>query len=83
LLLSLPPFLLALFVAWYQHAGRYMEIWIVVLVRYLVRPKHYLWRSIRTYEPHLYPLVQGGDERDMEERASMNTRNTLGGREMR
>jgi hypothetical protein len=83
LLLSLAPFLLALFIAWYQHAGRYLEIWMVVLVRYRLRPKRYLWRSIRTYEQHLSPLVQGGDERDMEEMASMNTRNTLVGGKMR
>ena len=70
LLLSLPPFLLALFIAWYQHAGRYLEIWIVVLVRYRLRPKRYLWRSIRSYEQHLSPLVPGEDDRDMEERAS-------------
>ncbi len=83
LLLSLAPFLLALFIAWYQHAGRYLEIWLVVLVRYRLRPTRYLWRSIRTYEQHLSPLVQGGDDRDMEEMASMNTRNTLVGGEMR
>jgi len=83
LLLSLPPFLLALFIAWYQHAGRYLEIWMVVLVRYWVRPKRYLWRSIRIYEQHLSPLVPGEGDRDMEERASMNTRNTLVGEEAR
>ena len=82
-LLSLPPFLLALFIAWYRYAGRYLEIWFVVLVRYRLRPKRYLWRSIRTYEQHLSPLVPGGGDRDMEERASMNTRNTLVGEEAR
>jgi hypothetical protein len=79
LLLSLPPFLLALFIAWYQHAGRYLEIWMVVLVRYRFRPKLYLWRSIRTYEQHLSPLVPSEGDRDLEERASLNTRNTLVG----
>jgi PrgI family protein len=79
LLLSLPPFLLALFIAWYQYTGRYLEIWFVVLVRYRLRPKRYLWRSIRTYEQHLYPLVQSGAERDMESVHSLNTRNTLVG----
>ena len=83
LLLSLAPFLLALFIAWYQHAGRYLEIWMVVLVRYRLRPKRYLWRSIRTYEQHLSPLVQGGDDRDREDMARMNTRNTLVGGKMR
>jgi len=77
LLLSLPPFLMAFFIAWYRYAGRYIEVWFVVLVRYRLRPKRYLWRSIRSYEQHLSPLVQGGDECDMEDMASMNTRNTL------
>jgi hypothetical protein len=83
LLLSLPPFLLALFIAWYQHAGRYVEIWMVVLVRYRLRPKRYLWCSIRTYEQHLYPLVSGGENPDIEERASLNTRNPFAGEETR
>ena len=75
-LLSLPPFLLALFIAWYQHAGRYIEVWFVVLVRYRLRPKRYLWRSIRLYEQHLSPLVTGEGENDMEERAGQHTRDT-------
>jgi hypothetical protein len=79
LLLSLAPFLLALFIAWYQHAGRYLEIWMVVLVRYRLRPKRYLWRSIRSYEQHLSPLVPSEGDRDREERASLNTPNTLVG----
>jgi len=74
LLLSLPPFLLALFIAWYQHAGRYLEIWMVVLVRYRLRPKRYLWRSIRIYEQHLYPLVPGGDDPGKEETINIDTR---------
>ena len=76
LLLSLPPFLLTLFIAWYRYAGRYIEIWFVVLVRYRQRPKRYLWRSIRSYEQHLYPLIPGADNPDMEEIASPNTWDT-------
>jgi len=83
LLLSLPPFLLALFIAWYQHAGRYLEIWMVVLVRYRLRPKRYLWRSIRSYEQYLSPLVPGEGDHNMEERASQQTRNTQVGGEAR
>jgi hypothetical protein len=82
LLPSLPPFLLTLFIAWYLHAGRYIEIWFVVLVRYRLRPKSYLWRSIRNYEQHLSPLVPGEGDRDLEDMASMNTRNTLVGGEV-
>ena len=77
LLLSLPPFLLALFIAWYQHAGRYLEIWMVVLVRYRLRPKRYLWRSIRTYEQQLYPIIAEGNNPDVELGANLSTRNKL------
>src|SRR5260370_37789864 len=47
LLLALLPFLLALLIACYQYAGRYLEVWGVLLVRYRLRPTCYLWRSIR------------------------------------
>jgi hypothetical protein len=57
LLLSLLPFLLALCLAVYQHSGRYLEVWLVVLMRYWIRPKCYLWRSIRACEEHLYPVI--------------------------
>jgi hypothetical protein len=83
LLLSLPPFLLALFIAWYQHADRYLEIWIVVLVRYRLRPKRYLWRSIRTYEQQLYPIIAEGNNPDVELGANLSTRNKLVGAETR
>ena len=43
-----------------------------MLVRYRLRPKRYLWRSIRSYGQHLSPLVPGEGNRDMEERASLN-----------
>jgi hypothetical protein len=76
LLLSLLPFLLAFFIACYQHTGRYLEVWLVVLVRYRLRPKSYLWRSIRAYEHHLYPLVPGGDDPEVEETVSLNIRDT-------
>jgi hypothetical protein len=78
LLLALLPFLLALLIACYQYAGRYLEVWGVVLLRYRLRPTCYLWRSIRAYEQHLYPLVPGEDTPDRaEERVSQHTRKTL------
>ena len=83
LLLALLPFLLVLVLACYQHAGRYLEVWLIVLVRYRLRPKRYLWRSIRACEHHLYPLIPGGDDAEVEETASLNTRNTLLWRETR
>ena len=55
LLVALVPFLLVMLLACNQFAGRYLEVWLIVLVRYHLRPKRYLWRSIRHFEPHLYP----------------------------
>ena len=73
LLLSLPPFLLSLLLAWYQYAGRYLEVWLVVLVRYQFRPKLYLWRSIRYDEQHLTSFRASGDEPAMVDTTSLNT----------
>jgi hypothetical protein len=77
LVLALLPFLLALIIACYQYAGRYLEVWCVVLLRYRLRPTRYLWRSIRTYEHHLYPLLLSEDTPDREEHASPHTHQTL------
>src|SRR6266699_5411902 len=38
-LLALLPFLLALLLACYRDAGRYLEVWAIVLLRYSTRPK--------------------------------------------
>jgi hypothetical protein len=73
LLLSLPPFLLSLLLAWYQSSGRYLEVWLVVVVRYQFRPKLYLWRSIRYDEQHLTSFIVEGDEPAMVDTTSMHT----------
>lgn len=61
LLLACLPFLLLFILACYQYAGRYLEVWLLVLVRYHLRPKRYLWRSIRAWEHSFYPLLSSGD----------------------
>jgi len=48
---------LLLLLACYQYAGRSLEVWTILLLRYALRPKRYVWRTIRTTEAHLYPLV--------------------------
>jgi hypothetical protein len=73
LLVALVPFLLIVVLACYQYAGRYLEVWLIVLVRYQLRPRRYLWRSIRHFEPHLYPLASVWDASDREERGHVNT----------
>ena len=77
LLLALMPFLLVLVLACYQHAGRYLEVWLIVLMRYHLRPKRYLWRSIRAYEQQRSPLLSSGD--DMEDMAGLNARHVQEG----
>ena len=73
LLVALVPFLLITLLACYQYAGRYLEVWLIVLVRYQLRPKSYLWRSIRHFEPHLYPQTSVWDAPDKEEGGGGNT----------
>ena len=77
LLLSLPPFLLALLLAWYQYAGRYLEVWLIVLVRYRLRPKRYLWRSIRYGEQHLISSMSEGNVQDLEDATCMHSTITV------
>ena len=77
LLVALLPFLLTLVLACYQHAGRYLEVWLVVLLRYHLRPKRYLWRSVRLYEQHLSPLFASGEDTDPEERSDLSTANRV------
>ncbi len=72
LLVTLLPFLLVLVLACYQHAGRYLEVWLLVLLRYQLRPKRYLWRSIRHFEQHLSPLTLERDAPDREEGVRLN-----------
>src|SRR5579863_7820036 len=73
LLVALMPFLLLTALACYQYAGRYLEVWLVVLLRYQLRPKRYLWRSIRHVEPHLYPLASVRDTPDGQAGVDVNT----------
>src|SRR5947209_1595190 len=73
LLVALVPFLLITLLACYHYAGRYLEVCLIVFARYQLRPKRYLWRSIRHFESHLYPLASVWDARDREEGGGGNT----------
>ncbi len=73
LVVALLPFLLLAVLACYQYAGRYLEVWLIVLMRYQLRPKCYLWRSIRHFEPHLYPVNSVWDASEREEGGAMHT----------
>jgi hypothetical protein len=73
LLMALVLFLLLAVLACYQYAGRYLEVWLIVLVRYHLRPKRYLWRSIRHMEPHLYPVTSVWDIPDRQGGGAVNT----------
>lgn len=65
-LLALIPVLLTLVVAWYQYAGRYLEVWCMVVLRYQVQPRRSVWRTLRTCQPQRAAHgtdVPGEDER--------------------
>jgi len=73
-LLTLVPLLLALVVAWYQHAGRYLEVWCLVLLRYHLQPRRFVWRTLRAAGPQQSihgPLFPGADERERGQRSTM------------
>ncbi len=46
-ILTLIPFLVTLVVAWYRHGGRSLEVWCLVLLRYRLQPKRFVWRTLR------------------------------------
>lgn len=50
LILALVPASLALALAFLKLAGRSVEVWLLVLVRFWMRPKRLIWRSIRFQE---------------------------------
>jgi hypothetical protein len=74
LLVALVPFLLLAVLACCQYAGRYLEVWLIVLVRYSLRPRRYLWRSIRHFEPHLYPRLL---EQEVPERSEQDALSSI------
>lgn len=45
------PVVLALVCAFVRLAGRALDAWGVVLLRYLLRPRRMVWRSVRFAEP--------------------------------
>ena len=73
LVVALVPFLLLAVLACYQYAGRYLEVWLLVLLRYQLRSRRYLWCSIRHCESHLYPLVLERGTPEREERGGGQT----------
>jgi hypothetical protein len=48
LCIALAPALLALALALAQIAGRPLEVWFFVLLRYWYQPKRFVWRSVRS-----------------------------------
>ena len=82
LLCALVPVLVALVVACYRSAGRYLEVWCIVLLRYWLRPRCYVWRSIRTCEPDLASFVADAPASDRED-ATGGTHTPLAGKEAR
>ena len=67
--LAILPALVALAIALIQCAGRSLEIWFVVLLRYWVQPKRFVWRSVRLQPALLYTVLLG-EEAEVEEQAT-------------
>lgn len=71
LCVALMPFVVLAVLAWYRIAGRFLEVWLIVLLRYRLRPTRYLWRSIRADEQHSSSLMLEEDALAKEESASL------------
>ncbi len=59
------PGIILLIVAFKQVAGRPLEVWLLVLLRYWLQPKVYLWRSIRLGgQPQVFAEPEASAEED-------------------
>jgi len=61
-------------VAWYQHAGRSLEVWCLVLLRYHLQSRRFVWRTLRAAgpQPSMHgPPLPGADERESGQRFTM------------
>lgn len=56
------PLCAALAFAFVSIAGRALDIWCVVAVRYVLRPRRFLWRSVRFHESGWGETTQGEEE---------------------
>jgi hypothetical protein len=59
LCIALVPALLAIAFALAQIAGRPLEVWFFVLLRYCCQPRRAVWRSVRTWQAELSPDLEG------------------------
>lgn len=57
-LLAALPLCAALAFAFVSIAGRTLDIWCAVATRYALRPRQFIWRSIRFYEPGWGETIQ-------------------------
>ncbi len=59
--LTVIPCCIALAFAFVSFAGRKLDAWFVVMLRYALRPHRFVWRSVRFFDPGL-----GGIQREEE-----------------
>ncbi len=68
LICSLVPAGMSLSMALITVAGRPLEVWVLVALRYQFRPKIYVWRSLRTATP------RGASQQQMSQKKALMTR---------
>jgi hypothetical protein len=57
-LLAALPLCVALAFAFVSFAARSLDAWCFVAVRYCLRPRRFIWRSVRFHEPSLGGTIQ-------------------------
>lgn len=63
-LVALLPFLLALLVGYSQHAGRSLEVWAFIILRYALQSNRFVWRTIRTTERYWPVAIPGAENQE-------------------
>jgi hypothetical protein len=58
--LTIVPLGVALAFAFVSLAERMLDVWCVVMLRYLLRPHRFVWRSVRFVDPGLSDTREGG-----------------------
>ncbi|HET8846442.1 MAG TPA: hypothetical protein VFN35_33575, partial [Ktedonobacteraceae bacterium] len=59
--LAVLPLIVALAFAFVSLAGRNLDVWCVVALRFVLRPRRFVWRSVRFSEARLLQEEENGN----------------------